>query len=223
MEMQDGSIDNIYCIPRAPTDLDFWLKVNPPKQGPFQSKQGSFGFQVPAIKNDKQPRIVKLSLLELSAAKFSLNFRQLCSCQETFMLRIHSEDQSFRRWILKKTGASLPEPVFLDLSCFLFRKKNAFVGWKQTCFQECQHVQAVSPLQKTAKPEVHDRIPMLLEGSGARSGGIMTSRFSVRPEELEKTFSTLQSADARMGKKNTPRKTLHGSWILLECFGPSQF
>ena len=31
-------------VPRAPNDLLF--KVNPPKEGLFQSKQGSFGFQV---------------------------------------------------------------------------------------------------------------------------------------------------------------------------------
>ena len=38
-------IDIIYLEPKWP----LFLKVNPPEQGLFQSKQGSFGFQIPSL------------------------------------------------------------------------------------------------------------------------------------------------------------------------------
>ena len=136
------------------------------------------GIYIPAIKNDKQPRIVKLSLLELSFSHLGDEFK-------------------------KKTWASLPEPVFLDLSCFLFRKK------KSLCWLEADMLPRMSTCPSSLhfkKRRSRKSMTGFLCFLRARSGGIMTSRFSVRPEELEKTFSTLQSADARMGKKTPPWK-----------------
>ena len=75
----DINIIYIYYIPG--TSLSSILGFNPPKQGPFQSKQGSFGFQVIIYiiyYNIIRPSITCLSILQkpLAPMIFSHNMNR---------------------------------------------------------------------------------------------------------------------------------------------------